>query len=135
MFILLWWSRLMPCFHSSASSCYAIRGSLVVMQSGVVSSANCWTCWESSWPRSNPRRLKLLWLLLHQEWRFPRPLFHWGLGTTAMMSMLLIWKSIRGSFSDWKISDTYSWSKPTLTWGAWKWMMQMANHCFQFMLF
>lgn len=30
-----------------------------------------------------PKRLRYLWLLPQQEWRFSRPLLHQGLGTTA----------------------------------------------------
>ena len=56
--------------------------------------------------RSNPRRLKCLWLLLQREWRSSRPLFYQGLGTTAWMPVLL--KSIRRSFSAWKIPEMNS---------------------------
>ena len=31
---------------------------------------NCQTCWESRRHRLNLRRVKCLWLLLQQEWRF-----------------------------------------------------------------
>ena len=42
-----------------------------------------------------PNKTEILRLLLQQEWRSSRPLFHQGLGTTAWMSVLL--KSIGGS--------------------------------------